>query len=272
MAPLGMLLMYGSAIECVTMVRHSELGSITRPALIGCAGIMIAACVPLYWPLFGEPYPEDCLLGKLGWPLAAAVLAQIGCFAWFIPSYQPDSKILMRAILAGWVSVYFGVCFAFAVALRLTGSPGWGLYLLVGIILITKFSDSGAFFVGKSLGKNKLCPTVSPGKTIEGLVGGMATAIVAGAIYFYVCAPMVFPAEELNISFWGVFLLGVLLTIAGVLGDLLESIFKRETGCKDSGKLLPGLGGMWDVTDSLLPAMVVGYLVVVADLIQGPGQ
>lgn len=272
MVPLGYYLIFGSAVECTGMVKNSALGSITWPALIGCAGIMVAAAVPVYWPLSGAAYPEHCLLGKLGWPLAAAVISVIGCFAWYIPSYQPDSNFFSRAVLAGWVSVYFGGCFAFAVALRLTGSSGWGLYLLVGVILVTKFSDAGAYFCGKAWGRTKLCPTVSPGKTVEGLLGGMLTAIFAGWVYFCICAPRVFDDAELNVPWLGVILLGVVLTIAGVMGDLLESVFKREMGCKDSGSLLPGLGGLWDVTDSLLPACVAGYLIVVADLIQGPGQ
>ena len=234
---------------------------------------MLAATVPAYWPLLtGASYPADCLLGSLGWPLAASMISLVGCFLWFMRSYQPHSGSLMRSLLAGWVSVYFGGCFAFALALRLTGSSGWGLYLLVGVILVTKFSDAGAYFAGRALGRTKLCPNVSPGKTVEGLVGGVVVAILASWIYFKICAPRVFEADQLQVSTWGVVLLGTLLTLAGVAGDLLESIFKREMGYKDSGRLLPGLGGLWDVTDSLLPASVVGYLIVVAQLIQGPGQ
>ncbi len=272
MVPLGAYLIYGSAIECVSMVRENVHGPITRPALIGCAGIMLAAAVPVYWQLSGQPYPADCGLGRLGWPLAASAIALIGCFAWQIPNYRPNSNFFSRAILAGWVSVYFGGCFAFAVALRLTGDSDWGLYLLVGMILVTKFSDAGAYFAGRAFGKTKLCPNVSPGKTVEGLVGGAFVAVVACWIYFGYCAPWAFGSEQVQVSILGVVVLGVLLTCAGVMGDLLESIFKREMGCKDSGRLLPGLGGLWDVTDSLLPAAVAGYLVVVADLIHGPGQ
>jgi phosphatidate cytidylyltransferase len=272
MALLGGYLIYGSAIECVWMSRKADHGPITGPALIGCAGVMLAATVPIFWPLSGEVYPQDCPLGGLGWPLAAGIIALAGCFAWYIPSYQPQTGLFLRAILAGWVSVYFGGCFAFAVALRLTGDPGWGLYLLVGMILITKFSDAGAYFSGRLLGRTKLCPRVSPGKTVEGLLGGMVVAVLASWIYFGFCAPRVFAGSSVRIQAVGVVVLGVSLTLAGVMGDLLQSIFKREMGCKDSGKLLPGLGGLWDVTDSLLPSLVIGYLVVVAELIQGPGQ
>ncbi len=272
MIPLGAYLIFGSAIECTQMARHGTLGNITWPTLLGCGGIMLASSIPAYWPLSGSAYPADCLLGKLGWPLAAAVLAQLGCIAWYLPRYQSHSDIFRRAIVSGWVSVYFGCCFAFAVALRMTGQSSWGLYLLVGIILITKFADAGAYFSGRALGRTKLSPSISPGKTVEGLVGGAIVATLAGMIFFKVCAPQVFGVSEVQISWIGIVSLGIALTVAGLLGDLLASIFKREMGCKDSGRFLPGLGGLWDITDSLLPASVVGYLVVMTEVIQGPGQ
>jgi phosphatidate cytidylyltransferase len=272
MLPLGGYLIYGSAIECAWMTRSSSFGSIAWPGLIGCAGVMLAACVPVLWPLFsaGEAYPADCLLGRLGWPLAASVLAIVGSFMWMVPRYAPNSGCFERAILAGWVSIYFGCCFAFAVALRMIGTPAWGLYVLVGMIVVTKFADAGAYFTGRAIGKNKLCPNVSPGKTVEGLLGGMLTACIAAWIYYKICAPWGFGAAQVTVHWLGVLALGTLLTLAGVAGDLLESIFKREMGCKDSGKLLPGLGGLWDVTDSLLPSAVVGYLVMITGLIAGP--
>lgn len=264
--------MFGSAMECVAMARKSSVGSITWPALLGCGGIMLAACVPVYWPVSGQAYPVDCLLGPLGWPLAASAIALIGCFVWYMPRFEPGQGFLGRASLAGWVAVYFGICFSFAVALRLTGTSGWGLFLLIGVIVITKFADAGAYFAGRALGRTKLCPAVSPGKTVEGLLGGIVVATLAGWIYFCVAAPQIFPEDAVQVGLVGVIALGITLTIAGVLGDLLESIFKRELECKDSSKLLPGLGGLWDVTDSLLPACVVAYLVVMAGLITGPGQ
>ncbi len=273
MAPLGVYLMYGSAMECTTLLRNSSYGPIEKPALIGCGGIIVAALVPVYWPLCGSAYPSNCLLGKLGWPMAAAVFALVGCFTWQLKNYQTGNRSFERAILSGWVSVYFGLSFAFWIAIRLAGTSAWGLYLMVGIIVITKFSDSGAYFTGRFLGRTKLCPAVSPGKTYEGLIGGMVVATVVSWLYFSVFAPIAFQGSEgLEMHWLGIVGLGVLLTLAGLFGDLLESIFKREVQAKDSGKLLPGLGGLWDVTDSLLPAGAVAYLIVVADLIHGPGQ
>ncbi len=271
MLPLGLYLYLGSAAECTWMVSKSQYGTITTPAMVGCIGVMSAAVVPVLWPLSGEPYPGDCLLGPLGWPLAAASIALVGSFAWLMPSYKPNQNFFIRAILAGWVAVYFGISFAFAIGLRMIGPPAWGLYLLVGVIVSTKFADAGAYFCGRALGKHKLCPNVSPGKTIEGLVGGMLVSIMAAWVYFKVCGPLAWPPESLGISAFGIVLLGVAVTLSGVLGDLLAFIFKRETGCKDSGRLLPGLGGIWDVTDSLIPAVVVAYLIVMTGLIEGPG-
>lgn len=272
MVPLGLYLMYGSAIECIALIRQSEFGPIDNPALIGTAGVMAAGVVPVFWPLCGSPYPADCLLGKLGWPLAASLAALAGSFVWHLRQYQTGNQVFIRSILAGWVAVYFGISFSFWIALRLTGASGWGLYLVVGMIVITKFSDAGAYFCGRFFGRTKLCPNVSPGKTVEGLVGGMIIATIVSWVYFKLCAPLTFGIQNVTATWSGVLLLGVLLTVAGLCGDLLQSIFKREVNAKDSGRLMPGLGGLWDVTDSLLPASVVGYLIVVAELIRGPGQ
>ncbi len=267
MVLFGCGLVLGSAHECAKMAHDNEMQRLYWPAILGCIGVLIASGVPVYWPLSGEPYPTDCMLGGLGWPLAAAPLALLGCFVWQMPKYQPNSGQLIHAILAGWIAVYFGTCFSFAVALRLTGPPAWGLYLIVGVIVVTKFADAGAYFAGRALGRTKLCPSVSPGKTVEGLVGGMIVSSIAAWIYFGIAAPRAFPELTVTVGPVGIVALGVLLTLAGVLGDLLESVFKREMGCKDSSRLLPGLGGLWDVTDSLLPAFVVAYLIVVAKLI-----
>jgi phosphatidate cytidylyltransferase len=270
--PLGLYLIFGSALECTSLLRNSPFGPIDRPALIGCGGIMLASLIPLYWPLSGSPYPADCLLGELGWPMTAAVLALVGCFAWYLRDYQTGNNDFIRAVLAGWVAVYFGLCFAFWIALRMVGDSGWGLYLMVGTITITKFSDAGAYFAGRRFGKRKLCPNVSPGKTVEGLIGGMFVAALVSWLYFSVFAPLRFDGGQVKASWLGVIGLGVLLTLSGLVGDLLQSIFKREVFAKDSGRLLPGLGGLWDVTDSLLPTAAVAYVIIVANWIKGPGQ
>jgi phosphatidate cytidylyltransferase len=272
MVPLGLYLIMGSAVECTALIRKTAIGPIDQPALIGSAGIMLAALIPLYWPLFGSAYPETCVLGKLGWPMAAAMLALVGSFVWHLRYYQVGNRDFERAILAGWVSVYFGLSFSFWIAIRMVGDSAWGLYLMVGIIVVTKFSDAGAYFAGRLFGKRKLCPAVSPGKTVEGLFGGMLVAILAAWLYFRVFAPLTFGSDYVRVDWLAVIGLGIALTLAGLLGDLLQSVFKREAQAKDSGKLLPGLGGLWDVTDSLLPAPVVAYLVIVANWIHGPGQ
>ena len=278
MTVLAIYLMLGSAVECSIMLKHRPEGFEALPALLGCGGIMLAATIPMLWPFSGEAYPPDCPLGPLGWPLAAAMIALVGNFVWYIPKYVPSTNVLSRATLGGWLSVYFGIGFAFWVALRQTQAPlinstqppsvgTWGLTLVVGLIVVTKFTDAGAYFSGRAFGKRKLCPAVSPGKTVEGLVGGMIVGVVVSFLYFRLFTIWLYGDQWTNRDWVGPVLLGITLTLAGLAGDLLESIVKRETQFKDSSHFLPGLGGLWDVTDSLLPAGVVGYLIVAADLL-----
>ncbi|OUY06024.1 phosphatidate cytidylyltransferase [Acinetobacter populi] len=126
-------------------------------------------------------------------------------------------------------------------------SPWWLMY----VFLLVWGADSGAYFVGKKFGMRKLAPLVSPNKSIEGLIGGLVTSgiiiIIVSSLY-------------LDLSFWpfvGFMLLSLITVIASVLGDLVESMVKRRAGIKDSGRILPGHGGVLDRVDSLLAAAPV---------------
>jgi len=152
------------------------------------------------------------------------------------------------------------------IAIRLQRAPDEALLALIGICTVVKSSDAGAYFVGKSLGRTKLCPHISPGKTVEGAIGGFAIAMIVAILFFQIILPALV-SDLPKLPIWGPAVLGLILGMAGLIGDLVESMVKRAVGAKDSGSLLPGLGGIWDVTDSLLPTTVVGYLGMVAGLI-----
>ncbi|MBU1566698.1 MAG: phosphatidate cytidylyltransferase [Proteobacteria bacterium] len=147
---------------------------------------------------------------------------------------------------------YIGLLGAHLVLLRFL--PEGGVWLIVGTA-ITAGSDTGAYFIGKAIGKRKLCPNVSPNKTVEGAVGGVFAGLVAGVGFAALFLP------SIN---WP-FLLGssVLLSLVGIVGDLTESIVKRGTGTKDSGRCLAGHGGILDRVDSLLFVGPVLYYLLV---------
>ena len=118
------------------------------------------------------------------------------------------------------------------------------------VIVVVKSSDIGAYFVGRAFGCHKLFPRISPKKTWEGLLGGVAAAILVSWLVFFVAGKGRLGDVELHLR--DVFLLGVLLPVVGVVGDMFESLLKRAAGLKDSGSVIPGMGGVLDVLDSLL--------------------
>lgn len=139
---------------------------------------------------------------------------------------------------------YIGLLLGFWVALRRDHS----VWILLWVILITKVTDIGAYFVGSLFGKHKLIGWLSPGKTWEGLVGGVACAIAVGAAGAWALrAADIGPLDPL----WGA-LLALPLAVLGQMGDLSASLLKRDAGVKDTGGSVPGFGGVIDVIDSLL--------------------
>jgi len=136
------------------------------------------------------------------------------------------------------------------------GSPAdAGKYFVIYFILVTKFSDMGAYAVGSLIGRHKLVPRISPGKTWEGF-GGAIVVSTAASVAFVHC----FGAKMVGMNLRHAIVLGVVLSITAVIGDLIESLFKREAGVKDSGKLFPGIGGILDLLDSLLFNAPIMYL------------
>ena len=126
---------------------------------------------------------------------------------------------------------------------------GLGWYLLAQIV--TWCCDVGAYLVGRTWGHHKLAPQISPGKTIEGGIGGMALGALAGLLCAWAFALPLHPLAALGV--------GALLGVVGQLGDLAESLIKRQAGVKDSGTLIPGHGGIFDRFDSLLVVVTVTY-------------
>ncbi len=136
--------------------------------------------------------------------------------------------------------------------------------LIVYLVLVVKASDMGAYFVGSMVGRHKMFPRISPGKTWEGLVGGFLAGIAASMILYWLWRspdPSLPVAEFGRLSLtWGhALFLGAFLAAIGVIGDLVESLLKRSAGLKDSGRLFPGMGGILDVLDSLLFAAPALY-------------
>jgi phosphatidate cytidylyltransferase len=151
-----------------------------------------------------------------------------------------------------WFGIfYIGFCSSHLVLLRtLPNGVSW-LLVLTAIIVC---SDTAAYYVGRKLGRTKLYPALSPGKTRAGAVGGIVGGIIGGLLV----SVLVF--EHSNLALIG--LLSLLLSIIGIIGDLVESLIKRVSGVKDSGQILPGHGGLLDRCDSILLTAPVLYYVL----------
>ena len=180
--------------------------------------------------------------GSLQLPLI--LLACIALFIFLFNRRSPDRTITSVAISVFGI-VYVAWFFSYLIKLHLLpNGSNWVFYT----ILIVKAGDAGAYFVGKKFGKVKLLEHVSPNKSIEGAIGQMATTVALSLLSFI----------YLDISIWHLLVLGVVVGLLALLGDLAESLIKRDAGVKDSG-VIPGLGGILDMIDSLLFAVPFVY-------------
>jgi phosphatidate cytidylyltransferase len=174
--------------------------------------------------------------------------------------------------------LYTGGLLSFAYALRYHDYAAGGVHVgripieagavLLGLpLLLTWATDIGAFVVGRTIGGRKLIPAISPGKTVSGAIGGLVASVLVTWLYV---AFILRPAAQLAMTWRGIVLFGLLISIAAQLGDLVESLLKREAGVKDSSTLLPGHGGVLDRLDSLFFVLPTAHLLVGWFLLPAP--
>jgi len=217
----------------------------------GFAGLSGNAARLGYATLIGVAYGGAALLARdphwLHVLLRVAALWWLGAFVWLATRSRSGGSRAATAV-GFLVLVPAGIGLAHLVTLR----PHGQLLLLYLLVLIAA-ADVGAYFGGRRFGRRKLAPHVSPGKTWEGFAAGMLAAVIVGAI----------GAPVFEMPFWPWLALCELVALVSVVGDLTESMFKRQVGLKDSGTLLPGHGGLLDRIDSLTaaaPTFLLGLL------------
>jgi len=192
--------------------------------------------------------PSEVLIGSY--------LSLLGLVALTIFCYTRFVDPLAFLMQSGFAVFYISLCSAFLVLLRHVENGSCWLLVLTAI---TAGSDTGAYYTGRAFGKKKLCPSISPGKTVNGAIGGILTGVLVATLLGTFLLP--------EVSCLGLALVAALLALVGIAGDLAESIIKRGTGIKDSGTLLGGHGGLLDRIDSLLLTAPLLYLLIISGVL-----
>jgi phosphatidate cytidylyltransferase len=221
----------------------------------GITLIHAANWLPHIWPLLGTNLPQPDPMPTL---LGALVLVFVAAFGWEMATYKGEPNgAIVRVALTSWMVLYLGLLPSFLVQMRWlwTDPTAWfnwkGAFVVALAVFLPKVGDIGAYFAGKRLGRHRMTPVLSPKKTWEGLIGGLLASTLAA-----VAVQMVYP---LFTALWMAVGFGLTVGLAGVLGDLAESLIKRDAGQKDASTVVPGFGGLLDVIDSVLFAAPVAY-------------
>ena len=280
-APLGILVVfYGGAalaalLAIVSALAAWEFFRIARGSGLTPmedVGIPLAGVVPLF--------VHARYLRVYELPLAGMAVAVLAILALSIFIRGVNGKPLGAAASTVFGVLYTGGMLSFGYAIRYhpyvieeirvplggVAVTAGGLLLLLPLLL-TWASDIGAFFVGRALGKRKLMPSVSPGKTVAGAVGGLLATVLVGWLY---ARFVLTPSTQLAFVRGGVIVFSLLVSVAAQIGDLAESLLKREAGMKDSSHIIPGHGGVLDRFDSLLFVLPVAYVLFNTLLVWAP--
>ena len=166
-----------------------------------------------------------------------------------VPVWLAKKWVINKHVLA-----LLGLLLMATIWLALICAKGADPILLLALLATIWIADSAAYFAGKNFGKHKLAPTISPGKTWEGVFGALAAVTFFGVILYF----------AYNINNFAIFPLLWLITGFGVIGDLFESMLKRQAKMKDSGQLLPGHGGILDRIDGIIPSLPIAILIIYA--------
>lgn len=243
--PVVLWLLWIGGVAVAALVAFAAL--VVASEIYGIVGLRLSHPAAIAGMALSAAIPFLALDLASRWPLVLAAIALSPLLSLALLTILPPDQDLKRAApLAAFAALappYAGLCLAALVAMRNFEGKAGLAWILVTLV-VTWGQDTGAYFAGRFLGKHKLYPLVSPAKTWEGFFGGMAAAIVGCFVIRAVFYPELSPADCLVV--------GGVAGVLGPMGDLSESMLKRAFGVKDSGKIMPGHGGLYDRVDALI--------------------
>ena len=260
-APLAIVMIYLGGLPLAVFLAATSVGCAWELFRIARAG-GLDPLDPLGIPLAGAiPLAAySATIGLYRPTLGVATLALLVILAAVIWARGTQGHPLGAAAVTVLGVLYTGGLLSFGYTLReypyAIGNRA-GTALVAFPLVLTWASDIGAYFVGRAIGGRKLIPAVSPGKTVSGALGGLVTTIVVS--WLYVRFALV-PLASLTMTVPAALLFGAILSVSAQVGDLVESLLKREANVKDSSRLIPGHGGLLDRLDSLLFVLPVAYV------------
>ncbi|MDZ4820176.1 MAG: phosphatidate cytidylyltransferase [Planctomycetota bacterium] len=265
--PLALLLSLLASGEMLRFLRAVKMAPSAALVYLGNLAIVASNGIPLYGSSLGIELADPAALGRLGWPLITLTLSVLVLFAIEMIRYQKPGQSTLN-LAGGAISLlYVGVLLSFVVQLRAIDLAGYdgarSIIPLVSLIAIVKIGDIGAYTLGRLFGRHKMTPTLSPGKTWEGAGGALLFASITALVIGYFWSGTADNAA--SIGRWIIY--GLLIGATGIVGDLAESLLKRDTGFKDSSSWMPGFGGILDLLDSILFTAPVAYLCWVMGLV-----
>ena len=261
--PVLLVLTVLATQEVLRLARAAGIRPVAWPIYAGNLLLVIAQWLPALYLYLAAHFSwremgfYDFFLAGTRSPLWALAVATLMVFVGEMRQYEQPGGAFAKIAVGIFSLVYVGLMFTFVVQIRLF----WGVGAVAAWIISVKMGDIGAYTVGRLFGRNKMSPTISPGKTVEGALGALSFALIGSWISFHGIVQWAPPYVESmpgQPSGWIIF--GLLMGSAGMLGDLAESLLKRDVGCKDSSGWLPGFGGVLDILDSLLLSAPVAWL------------
>ncbi len=251
------------ALEFSSLLEETPCRPSTRAVLGGVAAVLVANWIPHVSNVVGDSdrlsglvHEPNAAVAVLAWPFLSFVgVLMVTFVAQSIKFETPGGAV---ATIAGTLLVvaYIGLLGSFIVQFRWFDGCKHGLIPLAFLIATAKGADVGAYTVGRIAGRHKLWPAVSPNKTVEGAVGGLGFACLAALIVETVT---VYSGSVTGVGWGGAAVFGVVVGVVAQVGDLMESMIKRDCRRKDASAVVPGFGGVLDVLDSLLFAAPVAY-------------
>ena len=252
---LTLLLAAGAAWE---MCRLLKTRNVTPHAPAVIVGSMAVVASGWYLPLTTGRSEFEC--GLVLAPIALAfTVSVLALFLTEAARYREPGRSMEGLAANVLVVGYVGLLLAVTAQLSWVAGADAGYLVLGSMMIATKFGDVGAYTLGRLFGKRKMAPKLSPGKTWMGALGAVLGSGLAGWAWLQFATPL-FDAEWSPPAWYLSVFYGAVLGVAGLLGDLCESLIKRDAGKKDSAVLMPGFGGLLDLLDSILFAGPVAYL------------